>query len=105
MTDPTVEVLSTWGPAANAALRAIAAEAPVAADAAGPLWVLRYAEIDRLAHDRRLQGVGLTFFDLMGIPEGPLRRWYSALMFTNEGDEHTRLRRLVSRALDRKSVV
>lgn len=69
----------------------------------GIVLALRYHEIDRLAHDRRTHGVGLSFFDLMGI-EGGLRDWYSSLMFTNEGDPHARLRRLVSRAFTPRSV-
>lgn len=69
----------------------------------GAVIALRYHEIDRLAHDRRMVGVGLTWFDLMGI-EGPLRQWYSELMFTNEGEAHARLRRLVSRAFTPRSV-
>jgi len=48
--------------------------------------------------------VGLTWFDLMGI-DGDLRRWYGSLMFTNEGDTHLRLRRLVSRAFTLRSAV
>lgn len=39
----------------------------------------------------------------MGI-EGGLRRWYGSLMFTNEGEAHARLRRLVSRAFTPRSV-
>jgi cytochrome P450 len=40
----------------------------------------------------------------MGVTEGPLRRWYGSLMFTNEGDEHGRLRRLVNAAFKPKAV-
>ncbi len=67
------------------------------------MWVFRHEEIGRLAHDSRMAGVGLSFFDLMGI-EGQLRDWYGSLMFTNEGDEHVRLRRLVNRAFTPRSV-
>jgi cytochrome P450 len=85
-------------------LPAAAAASPTAVEATtGALCVLRYHEIDRLAHDPRMIGVGLTWFDLMGI-QGPLRNWYGALMFTNEGDTHARLRRLVSRAFTPRSV-
>jgi cytochrome P450 len=85
-------------------LAAAAAQAPVAVDeVTGAVWVFGYEEIDRLAHDPRLAGVGMTMFDLMGI-EGELRRWYASLMFTNEGAEHLRLRRLVNRAFTPRSV-
>ena len=98
----TVDALND--PEGRAALAAAAATAPIAVDAAtGALWVFRYEEIDRLTRDPNLVGVGLTWFDLMGI-DGELRRWYGSLMFTNEGDTHSRLRRLVSRAFTPRSV-
>lgn len=90
-------------PEGRSTLAAAAAQGPTALDAAtGALWVFRYDEIDRLAHHPDLVGVGLTWFDLMGI-DGDLRRWYGSLMFTNEGDTHLRLRRLVSRAFTPRS--
>lgn len=88
-------------------------EAVVAAAAQGPLAteivtgapiVLRHSDVDGLARDPKVAGVGLTFFDFMGITEGPLRDWYGDLMFTNEGDAHHRLRSLVARAFTPKSV-
>jgi cytochrome P450 len=66
--------------------------------------VLRYADVESLARDPRLAGVGLTVFDLMGVTDGPLRDWYGGLMFTNEGDVHHRLRALVARAFTPKAV-
>lgn len=78
--------------------------APVAIDqASGMLVVLGYQEVHDLARDRRLAGVGLTFFDYMGI-EGRLREWYSELLFTTEGEYHSRMRRLVSRAFTPRSI-
>ena len=77
---------------------------PTATDATtGMLIVLGYDEVVRLAHDRRMAGVGLSMFDMMGV-RGPLREWYGELMFTNEGDAHGRLRRLVSRAFTPRSI-
>lgn len=77
---------------------------PTATDATtGMLIVLGYDEVVRLAHDRRMAGVGLSMFDLMGV-QGLLRDWYSELMFTNEGDAHGRMRRLVSRAFTPRSI-
>jgi cytochrome P450 len=96
----TVLDTSDWLDPARApvALAAAAKVAPTAVDpTTGMVWALRYEEIERLAHDPRLVGVGMTMFDVMGI-DGELRRWYGSLMFTNEGDTHARLRRLVSRA-------
>lgn len=76
----------------------------VVQDVTGPYWVLRHADVERLAHHPDVLGVGLSFFDLMGIGDGPLRRWYGSLMFTTEGPEHHRLRRLVSKAFTNRSV-
>jgi hypothetical protein len=70
----------------------------------GAVVVLRYDDVERLSHDPRLAGVGLSIFDLLGIGDGPLRSWYSSLMFTNEGDTHHRLRRLAARVFTPRSV-
>jgi len=87
------------------ALRAHADTTPTAVDAvSGATVVFRYDDIDRLTRDHRLAGVGLSFFDVLGIDDGPLRRWYGSLMFTNEGPAHHRLRMLVSRAFTPRSV-
>jgi cytochrome P450 len=89
----------------HTALRAARATGPVALDAAtGAVVVLHYDEIERLAHDPRAAGVGLSIFDLLGIGDGPLRQWYGSLMFTNEGANHHRLRRLVARSFTPRSV-
>jgi unspecific monooxygenase len=98
--DPTVQVLGDPRPF----WRSMELPGPVAQDeATGALVVFGYDEINALAHDRRMAGVGLTWFDLMGI-QGALRDWYGSLMFTNEGAPHDRLRRLVSRAFTPRSV-
>ncbi len=83
----------------------VAAESPTAFAAdSGGVFVFHHADVERLAHDPDLAGTGLTLFDFMGIDDGPLRRWYGSLMFTNEGPHHSRLRRLVSRAFTPRSV-
>lgn len=82
-----------------------AARGPLATEIlSGAPIVLRYADVESLARDPRLAGVGLTVFDLMGLTEGTLRDWYGSLMFTNEGDAHHRLRALVARAFTPKAV-
>jgi len=68
------------------------------------IYVLRQREIERLLQEPRLRGVGLSLFDRMGIADGPLREWYGALMFTNDGAAHDRLRRLVSKAFTPRAV-
>ena len=78
---------------------------PLATDiATGATIVLRQDDVDALAHDHRLVGIGLMLFDMMGITDGPLRDWYSQIMFTTEGGYHRRIRSLVSRAFTPRSV-
>ena len=96
--------MTPLGDELHAALRRASDAGPLASEAAsGTTIVLRHADIEALARDHRLAGVGLTFFDLMGITDGPLREWYGGLMLTNEGDKHDRLRKLVSRAFTPRS--
>jgi cytochrome P450 len=86
-------------------LREAADQGPLATDeTTGAAIVLRQGDLERLAHDQRLSGIGLSLFDMMGIADGPLRDWYGGLMFTTEGDYHRRIRSLVSRAFTPRSV-
>lgn len=103
MTDTTIE--QTSDERVHERYRAARASGPSALSAeTGAVVALRYDDVERLSHDPRLAGVGLSIFDLLGIGEGPLRSWYSSLMFTNEGDAHHRLRRLAARAFTPRSV-
>jgi cytochrome P450 len=87
------------------ALRHGAVTAPTMIDeASGAIIVLRHRDVERLLTDTRLRGVGLSFFDLMGISDGPLRAWYGAIMFTNEGRPHHRMRSLVGKAFSPRAV-
>jgi cytochrome P450 len=70
----------------------------------GALYVLHHEEVQALLHHPSVQGVGLSVFDQIGVPDGPLRTWYGQLMFTNEGERHARMRRLVSKAFTPRSV-
>ena len=86
-------------------LREAARQGPLAVDEmTGATIVLRQDDCERLAHDQRLSGIGLSLFDMMGIADGALRDWYGGLMFTTEGDYHRRIRSLVSRAFTPRSV-
>ena len=99
------DLQSTFGDDLHAVLREAAENGPTVVDSvSGAVVVLRHAEVERLAHDRRLAGVGLALFEFMGIGDGPLRAWYGGLMFTNEGEPHHRLRSLVSRAFTPRAV-
>jgi cytochrome P450 len=100
-----VDVVTPRGDDLHAELRAAADRGRTATDeTSGAIVVLRHDDVETLAHDRRLAGVGLAMFDLMGINSGPLRAWYGGLMFTNDGAAHDRLRSLVSRAFTPRSV-
>ena len=101
----TVDLASPMGDEMHTALRAAAQDGPTAIDAvSGAVIVLGHDDVNRLAHDFRVAGVGLAVFDLLEIGDGPLRRWYSGIMFTNEGGPHDRLRKLVSRAFTPRAV-
>jgi cytochrome P450 len=87
------------------AVRAAAAQGRTAIIAeTGAIYVFRYHDVEALLFEPRLNGVGLTTFDRMGITGGPLRDWYGSLMFTNEGVPHNRLRRLVGKAFSPRAV-
>ncbi len=100
-----VDLSGSWALDLHSVLAEAAARGPLATDiATGATVVLRQHDVDTLAHDPRLEGIGLMLFDMMDIAEGPLRDWYSRLMFTTEGDYHRRIRSLVSRAFTPRSV-
>ena len=103
--DTPVDLSGTFAGDLHGVLRAAASQGPLATDIlTGATVVLRQGDLETLAHDQRLPGIGLTLFDMMGIADGPLRDWYGALMFTTEGDYHRRIRSLVSRAFTPRSV-
>ena len=100
-----MDLTDVTGDGLHEALRRAAASGPTAVDdRSGAVYVLHHDDIERLARDRRLAGVGLALFDLAEVPDGPLRRWFGNLMFTTEGEQHDRLRKLVSRAFTPRAV-
>ena len=88
--------------------RAVFAEAraagPLAKGMFGPI-VLRHEDVSALLRDRRLRGPGMDLARLSGIPEGG-RAWkrQEQILLFMEGEDHHRLRRLVSKAFTPKSV-
>ena len=103
--DTPVDLSGNFTADLHVVLREAAGRGPLAIDElTGATVVLRQSDLEALAHDQRLPGIGLTLFDLMGIADGPLRDWYGKLMFTTEGDYHRRIRSLVSRAFTPRSV-
>ena len=101
----TVDLTGTFAGDLHGMLREAAQHGPLATDVVtGATVVLRQRDLEALAHDQRLEGIGLALFDMMGITDGPLSDWYARLMFTTEGDYHRRMRSLVSRAFTPRSV-
>ncbi len=98
-------IMQVFDDSLHTVLAGARAAGPTAIDAeSGAVIVLRYDDVERLAHDAHIAGIGLMLFDFMGIGDGDLRDWYGSLMFTNEGALHNRLRRLVARAFTPRSV-
>ncbi len=99
------DLLASFGDELHAVLRKAALAGPLARHPeTGVVIALRHADVEALLRDSRMHGVGLGNFDVSGITEGPLRDWYSQLMFTNEGVVHRRLRSLVQKAFTPRSV-
>ncbi|MEE6175838.1 cytochrome P450 [Mycobacterium sp. 050134] len=104
-TQPLVDLTGSFTTQMHTVLAEAARLGPLATDeVTGATVVLRQCDVEALARDERLNGVGLALFDIMGICKGPLRDWYGRLMFTTEGDYHRRIRSLVSRAFTPRSV-
>src|SRR5438874_13835813 len=95
----SIDLFGNLGASLHATLRESASLGPLATDVAtGARVVLRHGDVEQLAHDTRVHGIGLTLFDAMGITGGPMRDRYGSLMFINDGPVHRRLRILVTRA-------
>ena len=76
---------------------------PVAKGMLGPL-VVRHAEVATLAADRRLRGPGLTMFAINGMADSTVIDRLRNILLFMDGDDHVRLRRLLSRAFTPKAV-
>jgi cytochrome P450 len=68
------------------------------------LLVLRYADVLAVLRDHRWRELGRDALTGAGIHGGPLWDWFGRIMSNQEGEEHARLRRLVSRAFTPRSV-
>jgi cytochrome P450 len=79
-------------------------EAPLAKGAFGPI-AIHHRDVVDLLRDRRLRGPGMDLARLSGIPEGG-RAWkrQEQILLFMEGDDHHRLRRLVSKAFTPRAV-
>ncbi|MFM8863162.1 MAG: hypothetical protein ACKOIA_12045, partial [Acidimicrobiia bacterium] len=77
-------------------LRTARAEAPLARTPSGEVIILGHAEVEQFLRDPRMRTTDLLATN--GLTSGPLHEWWSRVMFSTDPPDHTRLRRLVSRA-------
>jgi cytochrome P450 len=68
------------------------------ADSPLGLLVLRYAEAQELLRDRRLDHNGRGYMEQNGVFEGPIYDWFVPMIVNHDGEDHRRLRGLVSKA-------
>ncbi len=68
------------------------------------LMLLEYEDVLWLLRDPRWQELGADALPLIGITDGPLWDWFHEIVSAKEGEDHARLRRLVSRAFTPKRV-
>jgi hypothetical protein len=68
----------------------------------GAVHVLRDAQVEACLRDPRFLAADLMA--LNGLRSGPLWEWWNSVMFSKNPPEHTRLRKLVSRAFTPRSV-
>ena len=65
-----IDFSGSWAADLHSVLAEAAAQGPLATDiATGATVVMRHGDVDTLAHDPRLEGIGLMLFDMMGIAE------------------------------------
>ncbi len=86
----------------HAPLREAREAAPFAVSGEGAIHVLRDAEVEACLRDPRFLAADLMA--LNGLRSGPLWEWWNSVMFSKNPPEHTRLRKLVSRAFTPRSV-
>jgi cytochrome P450 len=68
------------------------------------LAVLRYDTLTALLGDRRLAQGSHRILTAQGLTEGPLVEWMNSMILSMEGEDHRRVRRLVSRAFTPRAV-
>ena len=86
----------------HAPLRDAREQAPFALSGEGVIHVMRNAEVEEILRDPRFLAADLMAMN--GLTSGPLWEWWNSVMFSKDPPEHTRLRKLVSRAFTPRSV-
>ncbi len=67
--------------------------------------IVRYPAMSDLVFDKRLRGMGMDLARMGGIPEDSATwRWMEKQLLFMDGDDHTRLRRLVAKAFTPRAV-
>ena len=87
----------------HAAHRRIRDESWCARTPAG-LMFLAYEDVRWLLRDGRWRQLGVDALASANIVDGPIWDWFHEMMSTRDGEEHARLRRLVSRAFTPRRV-
>lgn len=83
------------------------AELPPARLAVSPtgfLGFLHYDDSLAVLGNQHLRPMALEGLDFAGVTDGRLRRFFEHILFTQEGSEHQRLRRLVASAFSPRTV-
>jgi len=74
------------------------------ADSPVGLLVLRYAEVQELLRDRRLDHGSDDYLRRNGVTSGPLYDWFTPMIVNQDGADHRRLRGLVGRSFTPRTV-
>ena len=67
--------------------------------------VLRYAQMNKLLKSRQLRQGSIAWPAHNGVTEGPFAQWWSSWLLNKEGEEHRRLRRLMTPAFSQQLIV
>jgi cytochrome P450 len=70
----------------------------------GFLAFLHYDDAFATLCNQQLRPMALEGLDFAGVTDGPLRRFFEHILFTQEGADHQRLRRLVASAFSPRTV-
>ena len=62
------------------------------------LLILRYTEAHALLRDQRLNSNGERYMEMNGVFDGPIYDWFVPMIVNQAGEDHRRLRGLVSKA-------
>ncbi len=67
--------------------------------------VLRYEQMNKLLKSRQLRQGSVAWPAHNGVTEGPFADWFASWILNKEGEEHRRLRRLMTPAFSQKMIV